>query len=307
MACDRTLTVAQTAEMACAMEVLCPKPGNVGPGRPFKYLNEMSFIASAMGLADAFGDPDASVGALALRAASATKKLVDRNTNLGIILLLAPLVKAAHEDRRKEHCCPPRPRGLRGSVGRVLLGLGEEDSEAIFEAIRLSSPEGLGQSDRYDVNGGIRGNAPVLEAMKHASAWDSVAREYATGYEITFGLTAPNIETFWNDGRSIKESIQQTFLLLLSEIPDTLIARKSGREASETASGMARRAAASGGFFTAPGRDAISALAEFLEDPDNLMNPGTTADLVAAGIFVFLDRVLGREPLPNLLDRWDWR
>jgi triphosphoribosyl-dephospho-CoA synthase len=297
---ERELTVSQIAELACAMEVLCPKPGNVGPGRPFKYMNEMSFIASAIGLADAFAAA-APVGRLVERAAGAAKKLTGRNTNLGIILLMAPLAKAADDRDRADGAMGS---DLRESAARVLAALDDEDSAAIYRAIRSAAPEGLGGSDRYDVNGETH---PIMEAMRFASAWDSVASEYASGYRITFGLTAPRLGELWESGHTLRTSIAQTFLALLGEVPDTLIARKLGRGVSEEASLIARRALGLGGYLSEEGRLAASKLRSLLEDPDNLMNPGTTADLMAAGIFVFLLNELELAPLSELLDRWDVR
>ncbi|MDR1651638.1 MAG: triphosphoribosyl-dephospho-CoA synthase [Synergistaceae bacterium] len=293
-----TLTHAQIAELACFMEALCPKPGNVYPGRPFKYLNEMSFVVSAMGLAEAFSS-DETAGRLALRAARSAKKLVGRNANLGIILLLAPLVRAAG----KSDGGGRRSAG-RASVRQVLEDLGPDDSEAIYEAIRILSPEGLGKSSQYDVNG-AGPVPPILDAMKLASGWDSVAGEYASGYEITFGLAAPAISSFRNEGHTLKDSILQAFLTVLAEVPDTLTERKLGRAAAERTSALARSALLAGGCFTGRGRDAISEMDRELRDADNLKNPGATADLIAAGIFVFLSEELRRTPLTAIVDRWD--
>ncbi|MDR1516153.1 MAG: triphosphoribosyl-dephospho-CoA synthase [Synergistaceae bacterium] len=313
---ERTLPISYIAEMACAMEMLSPKPGNVSPGRPFKYLNEMTFIASASAIADAFADPGVTVGKLVERAVERTKRLTDRNTNLGIILLLAPLVRAARDvtakkltklaetpGSRGEGICP---RELRESLSSVLAGLDGGDASLIYAAIRSASPEGLDRSEKYDVmDFDDEGAPPILEAMRFASPRDSVAREYATGYEITFGLTAPKLAALWNEGRDLRASIAQTFLYLMSEIPDTLIARKMGRKASEDAAISAGLALDLGGCFTGEGRRAVRRLRRMLEDPDNLMNPGTTADLLAAGLFVFLASELERTPLSAILARWD--
>jgi triphosphoribosyl-dephospho-CoA synthase len=148
---------------------------------------------------------------------------------------------------------------------------------------------------------------PILEAMRFASSWDSIASEYATGYEITFGLTAPKLTALWEDGYPLRRSVAQTFLFIMSEVPDTLIARKLGREASESAAASAGRALGLGGCFTAEGRAAMRRLYRTLGDPDNLMNPGTTADLLAAGLFVFLESELERTQMPDILARWDFK
>jgi triphosphoribosyl-dephospho-CoA synthase len=306
--------ISLVAELACAMEMLAPKPGNVSPGKPFRYLNEMTFIASAAGMAEAFADPGLSVGELAARAARTAKKLTDRNANLGIILLLAPLVRAA-SDVLTENGGGAQGDGisgreLRGALSLVLAGLDERDSSAIYAAIRGASPEGLDRSEKYDVNdfddeGGIKSAPPILEAMRFASHRDSIAKEYVTDYGITFGLAAPKLTELWEEGRQLRSSVAHTFLFLMGEVPDTLIARKLGRKASEDVSAAAGRAFGLGGPFTGEGRRAMRDLSLMLDDPDNLMNPGTTADLLAAGIFVFLEDELKRTSLPEILARWD--
>lgn len=304
-----SLRISRTAQLACAMEMLAPKPGNVSPGKPFRYLNEMTFIASAAGIAEAFADPGLSVGKLTERAVMTTKSLTDRNTNLGIILLLAPLVRACGDILTKNISQADGASDLRGALSLVLAGLDADDSSSIYAAIRNASPEGLDRSEKYDVIDfdarGAPSAPPILEAMRFASSRDSIAREYVTDYGITFGLAAPKLAALWEEGRQLRSSVVQTFLFLMSEVPDTLIERKLGRKASLGASEEAGRALALGGCFTDEGKNALRDLSLMLDDPDNLMNPGTTADLLAAGIFVFLDSELKRTPLAEILDRWD--
>jgi len=193
----------------------------------------------------------------------------------------------------------------RESVRAVLDDLDEDDSRRVYSAIRISAPEGLGRSEKHDVHGSA---PPLLEAMKLASSWDSVAGEYASGYGITFNMTAPRLAGLWREGHSLGDCILQTYLALLAEVPDTLVARKLGRDAAENISAGAQAIMESGGCFTAEGREKIAAFDSSLSHPDNLMNPGTTADLTAAGIFVFLREELSVSGLPQVLERWEeWR
>ena len=141
--------------------------------------------------------------------------------------------------------------------------------------------------------------------MKFASQWDSIAREYDTGYEITFGMTAPWLAGLWREGHSLKNCILQTYLMLLGDVCDTLISRKLGCEASERVSREAREILRAGGCLTREGRDKIAEFESSLAHPDNLSNPGTTADLTAAGIFVFLSDELSRSDLPHIVARWE--
>lgn len=287
----RSLSPPQIAGLSCVMEVMCPKPGNVSPGRPAKYMNDLSFLASALGLAAAFEDGGGSVGGMAEEAAARTKDWVNRNTNLGMILLLAPLVKASRAG------APDR-----AAVREVLENLNQEDSRRICEAIRIAAPEGLGGSEKYDVRGGV---PPIMDAMRFAADRDSVAGEYASGFGITFGRTAPSLTALWREGHCLKKCILQVFLMLLAELPDTLIARKLGPGAAQSVSRGADGVLRAGGALTREGRECARAFDASLSHPGNLLNPGTTADLTTAGIFVFLSEELREGGLPHILERWE--
>ena len=292
------LSVAMVAELACFIEVICPKPGNIGPGKPFGHVNEMSLLVSAMGLAEAFRDAEAPLGRMVTRAAQASENMAGRQTRRGTILLLSPLVKASHEIRkRKGHLLAHRASDFRAAARGVLSDVKHPDASAIREVFRSA---GSRDADSMD------DSLPLCESMKGIMSYDSVAREYATGYEITFGITVPCLETLWNKGHALKRSIKQTALVLLSEIPDTEIARHFGEDESIGASEMAGRAVMAGGYFSAEGRRIVKALRARLEDPEKPMPPTATADLAAAGVFVFLERTLGATPLSKLLERWDY-
>ncbi|MDR1019794.1 MAG: triphosphoribosyl-dephospho-CoA synthase [Synergistaceae bacterium] len=300
-----TLSVAMVAELACFIEVICPKPGNIGPGKPYGQINEMSLLVSAMGFSEAFRDAEAPLGRVVTRAAQASKNLVGRETSRGTILLLSPLVKAAHEIRKKKgHLLAPRASDFRAAAGDILSDIKDWDASSILDIFRSAqtTPGGSENSGSDGMDDGL----PLAESMKGAMSGDSVAREYATGYEITFGITVPCLETLWNKGHALKRSIQQTALVLLSEVPDTEIARHFGEDESIGASEMAGRAVMSGGYFSAEGRRVIKALRAHLEDPEKPMPPTATADLTAAGVFVFLERTLSATPLSKLLERWDY-
>lgn len=273
------------------MEVMCPKPGNVSPGMPSKYMSDISFLASALGLAVAFEEGGGSVGEMAERAAGLTKAWVDRNTNLGMILLLAPLVKASRSGTPD-----------RAAVREVLENLDTEDSRRLCEAIRIAEPQGLGDSAEYDVRSET---PPIMDAMRFSAHRDSVAKEYATGFEITFERTVPCLTALWRKGHALKTCILQTYLELLAEFPDTLIARKLGFRAAEKVSRMTRAVVRVGGVFTQEGMQSIRALGSSLSHPKNFLNPGTTADLTTAGIFVFLSKELQEGELPHILERWE--
>ncbi len=265
--------------MACLLEVSAPKPGNVTRFADFRDTSYTDFLASSVILGTVLRKAAAvTTGSLILEVVRETRRLVGRNTNLGIALLFAPLAKAALLGRR---------RTLRSRLHALLTSLSPIDGRKVYEAIRLAAPGGLGKADRFDVRT-TRGRVPLLAAMRRAIEWDSIAREYATDFEITFTIGAPALMGCVKKSGDSEASIIQTWLLLLSKIPDSLIARKCGREEAEKVSRQAEEILALGGAFTQEGRRRLERWDRALRREGNRLNPGTTADLTAAAIYVVL-------------------
>lgn len=283
------------AQIACQLEVSADKPGNVTYGKPFKDVSVEHFLVSAFAIGSAFSQARSlKVGRLVLEAIRDTKTLVDFNTNLGIVLLLAPLAKAA---LRKEKVT------LRERLSKVLGETDEGDTRDVYEAIRLASPGGLKEVPRYGVMGPIP-QIPLLEAMAEASAWDSIAAEYCSDFQIVFTLGLPVLEQASHDMPRLREAVTHTFLTILSKVPDTLISRKNTPEIASKVSRMARDVLEAGSVMSRDGRRMIEEMDLFLRDDKNSLNPGTTADLLVAVLFVALLDVLDRQRLPEMLAKW---
>jgi triphosphoribosyl-dephospho-CoA synthase len=267
------------AQLACLLEVSAPKPGNVSPGRPFADTRYEEFVASAV----AIGGPLSGAGTRALGetirlAVEATAAWTDSNTNLGIVLLLAPLARAA----ALSTATMPMGESLRGVLGSTTV----DDARAVYAAIRLASPGGLGRADAQDISG--EPTVTLLEAMRLAADRDTIASEYVSGFQITFGAGVPALTRARCDRLSWDDAIVETFLTLLAARPDTHIARRGGAALATDVTRRAKDVLADGGVRSARGREAIDALDRSLREEGNLSNPGTTADLTAAAIFVML-------------------
>jgi len=272
--------VARAATLACLVEAAVEKPGNVSPAAAFSDTTYEDFVASADAIGPALaGAERAGVGETVLRAVRETRLRVATNTNLGIVLLLAPLAKAAAGDGAAQ--------GLRRAVARVLRELTVEDARAAYEAIRLASPGGMGQVERHDVAEAAVG-VTLREAMLQAAERDSVAREYATDFEVTFTVGVPTLRAAWEAGSAFAAAVLDCFLTILAAVPDTLIARKRGLDVARRVSERAREVRAVLAAERAAGRSALAAFDAELRDPGHTLNPGTTADLVSASLFVFL-------------------
>ncbi|MCZ7662378.1 MAG: triphosphoribosyl-dephospho-CoA synthase [Thermoleophilia bacterium] len=289
------IEIAWAAQLACVFEVNAEKPGNVTRRANFRDARFEDFLASAVAVGPAFQDAArAAVGETILRAVRDTRRFVRTNTNLGVILLLGPLAKAAGQGG---------PEGLRAAVAHVLNGLTVEDARKTYEAIRLSAPSGLGQVERHGVH--VRDvDVTLRQAMDLARGRDSVAREYVTDFEISLGLGYGTLRQSWAEGCTLSDSVVQTFLTVLAEVPDTLIARKKGQAAAEEVSRRAAEVLAAGGCLSKGGRDELARLDCDLRDESHVLNPGTTADLVAASLFAFLTEGGMLESVPDLVARW---
>jgi len=269
--------VAAAAQLACVLEVSAEKPGNITPTHDFADTSYEDMLRSAIALGAEFGRAgDRGVGETVLAGVQATRRVAGANTNLGIALLLAPLARAA--------LLGGGP--LRERVEHVVEGLTPDDARAAYAAIRAADPGGLDQPVEHDVRS--EPTVSLRVAMAAAAGRDSIAAEYATGCAVTFELGLPALARALDDGLATRDATVELHLRLLAAVPDTLIARKRGRRAAEQASGEAARVLAAGGVRDAAGRAALRAFDDALRRDGNALNPGTTADLVTAVLFVAL-------------------
>ncbi len=280
--------------MACLLEVSAAKPGNVNRRHDFADTRFEDFLLSAIAIGRAMGSAGrVGVGQTIWRAIQDTGRLVHCNTNLGMVLLLAPLATACSQGpslRRSrsspENGSPVAAGGLRESLAEVLAGLTVDDARRTYAAIRLARPGGLGQASQADV--AEEPSITLYRAMALARARDAVAREYVTDFAITFGVGYPTLKDAWHVLDELSMAIVQAFLTILARVPDTLIARKRGAEVAGQVSRWAGEVLTMGGVFTAEGRTGLVDLDRALRDEGHTLNPGTTADLTAAAIFVLL-------------------
>ena len=153
-------------------------------------------------------------------------------------------------------------------------------------AIRRAAPGGLGQAPAQDV--ADEPTLPLLDVMRLAAHRDGIAREYASTFEVTFETGVPALDAARRDGLSWDDAVVETFLTLLARSPDTHIARRAGEEIAADVSRRARATLEAGGVRSALGRRALEAMDVELRDAGHSKNPGTTADLTTAAIFVVL-------------------
>jgi triphosphoribosyl-dephospho-CoA synthase len=190
--------------------------------------------------------------------------------------LLAPLARAALVSGGS----------LRQRLARVLVEATVDDATQVYAAIRCAHPGGLGAAAEEDVAGAP--SVTLREAMALAAERDSIAREYVTEFALTFEVGVPAVRTAREDGLAWTDAAVDAYLRLLASTADTHIARKLGRAEAESVSRQAREVLRAGGTRSEDGRRALAELDAQLRDPKNRRNPGTTADLTCAAIFVVI-------------------
>lgn len=294
--------IAWAAQAACILEANAPKVGNVNRLNDFADCSLEDFHMSAVAIAEPLGWVKAlGVGQTIRAAIQATRQAVPTNTNLGMVLLLVPLAMAwslmeqsCEEKNGVGEKKEPQREGWAREIANVLTGLTAEDTRYVYEAIRIATPSGMGHSESHDIYQENSPDITLLEAMRLAASWDMVALEYVNQFHTVLEVGLPVLERALNAGLSLPHAIAHTHLFLLSQFPDTLIARKVGLSLSETVQARAQMVWEEGGWRTDAGRAQAAAFDAWLREDGHHLNPGSTADLIAAILFVlFLENGLG--------------
>lgn len=270
--------VAEAIRWACVTELAALKPGNVGLHGAGHGMHVADFLTSAACIAPLLALPGWSVGERIYRCIAATRAAVGCNTNLGIVLLCAPLAQAVLH--------PPDPGVLLPAgegVKRVLAELDQTDTDWVFRAIRLANPGGLGDSAQHDVHAAA--TAALVEVMRTAAARDRIAYQYAHDFADIFGLgldTWTCARPHWPDAAW---TAVEVYLAFLAAFPDTHIVRKFGMESAQEIQQIGKRLLQ----YVKESRQPEQVRALLLDYDCRLkqdgINPGTSADLTVATLF----------------------
>lgn len=273
---DRMAEVRKSLLLACVLEATARKPGNAHVYAHVKDLHYGQFLEGGVVVADALSNEvENGVGHAILAAVRESRNVARTNFNLGIILVLAPLAAAALRNRTQ------------WDIEEVLDHLTVEDARNAYQAIREAEPGGLGNVDDQDIAGEPTIN--LRQAMALAADRDSIARQYAGGYVDLFNVGLPAFaETLQRRG-AVEDAIIACQLTWMEKLPDSLIERRHGRE---TATMCQRRAGQlletlqrhppDGPFAEG---SAVTEFDRWMRSRASGLNPGTSADLVAATLF----------------------
>jgi triphosphoribosyl-dephospho-CoA synthase len=302
--CEKAQHISKCLQLAIMLEVSAQKPGNVSFTSSFEGTRVEHFLASAVAAGPTFQEA-------AYRGTSVAEKRLEvgevglgeliktcavdvngwqrgGNTILGTVMLFVPIAVAAGMTPTKEDY------GLDFSLLRKNTDLAVKsttawDSVHLYEAVDIASPSGLGDAPDLDVTDPaskerlLKENVSLFEVFKIASEYDDICYEWVNSYPITFDLAYPYLMKQL-ESKPLNTAVVHTFLKILSERPDTFIARKVGKEKAREVSLDAKGVLELGGLETAKGKKSLAEFDKKLRSSGNSCNPGTTADLTAAAL-----------------------
>jgi triphosphoribosyl-dephospho-CoA synthase len=291
--------------LAILFEVSADKPGNVNLTTGFEGTRYEHFLASAVaatpwfelaaerGIAVSKGEISVS----SVRIGQIIRNCVldinawqhGGNTLLGTVILLSPIaVAAGMTSTLKENVFEIQQ--LRENMKCITESTSAADAVDVYEAIKIAKPSGLGEAPELDVNNSdsinriVKENITLYQVFKIASAYDRVCSEWISNYPITLEFAYPYLMKQISESKDLNKAIIHTFLKVLAEYPDTFIARKIGIEKAKEVSAKANKILELGGLETSIGKKRLHEFDLELRKSSNDLNPGTTADIVAAAL-----------------------
>jgi triphosphoribosyl-dephospho-CoA synthase len=294
--------ISRCLQLAILLEVSADKPGNVNFASSFESTNVVHFLASAVAAGPSFQQAaergiqiaqgklqvsEAGLGELIkLGAKEISEWQRGGNTILGTVMLFAPIAVAAGMTQTGEGFRLDFGQ-LRKNIDAVIKASTPVDSVNLYEAIDIAMPSGLNQAPDLSVSDPaskqrlIKENITLYKVFDIAKDYDDICSEWIRNYPIIFDLAYPYLTEQLKDA-DINTAVVNTFLKILSEHPDTFIARKAGLEKAKKVSAQAKWVVDLGGASTPDGIVAVAKFDRSLREAGNHYNPGTTADITAA-------------------------
>jgi triphosphoribosyl-dephospho-CoA synthase len=302
--CEKAQQISKCLQLAILLEVSTEKPGNVTLTSSFEGTICQHFLASAIAAGPSFqeaahrgasvaenklGVSEVGLGQLIKTCANEVNTWQrGGNTILGTIMLFTPIAVAAGMTSTNKNYCFDFSV-LRKNIDLTIKSTTAWDSVHLYEAVNIASPSGLNESPELDINDPaskerlIRENVNLFEVFKIGAGYDDVCYEWVNNYPITFDLAYPYLMEQLKS-KPFNTAVVNTFLKILSEHPDTFIARKVGKEKANEVSSDAKDVLEFGGLETDKGKKRLTKLDAKLRESQNKCNPGTTADLTAAAL-----------------------
>jgi triphosphoribosyl-dephospho-CoA synthase len=302
--CEKAQHISKCLQLAIMLEVSVQKPGNISFTSSFEKTRVEHFLASAVAAGPTFQEAaylgtSVSEKRLNVGKVGLGKLIKDctvdvnawqrgGNTILGTIILFVPMAVAAGMTPTKEDYVFDFSL-LRKNIDFAVKSTTAWDSVHLYEAVGIANPSGLNDAPDLDVTNPaskerlLKENVGLFEVFKIASAYDDICYEWVNNYPVTFDLAYPCLIKQL-ESKPLDIAVVNAFLKILSERPDTFIARKVGKEKALEVSKEAKEVLELGGLETATGKKKLAAFDKKLRLSGNKYNPGTTADLTASAV-----------------------
>ena len=299
---EKAKHISRCLELAMLLEVSAAKPGNVNFVAGFEGTRVEHFLASAVAAAPSFEEAanrgiavsekklpvnDVGMGQIIKKCvADINAWQKGGNTLLGTVILFVPMAVAAGMTPVKGNFDFSQ---LRENLRLAVESTTAEDAVHLYEAIDIAKPGGLNGAPDLDVHDShskerlLKENVSLYQVFKIAAGYDDICSEWVNNYPITFNVAYPYLSEQLKS-RDLNTAIVHTFLKVLSEHPDTFIARKVGYEKAWEISLDAKKVLELGSVETSNGRKSLREFDRKLRESGNLLNPGTTADITAAAL-----------------------
>jgi triphosphoribosyl-dephospho-CoA synthase len=302
--CEKAQHISKCLQLAIMLEVSSQKPGNVSFTSSFEKTRVEHFLASAVAAGPTFqeaaylgtsvAEKKLNIGKVGLGelikdcALDVNSWQKGGNTILGTVMLFVPIAVAAGITPMKEDYSLDFSV-LRKEIDLVVKSTSAWDSVHLYQAVGIASPSGLNDAPELDVTDPaskerlLKENVSLFKVFKIASAYDDICYEWVNNFPITFDTAYPYLITQLKS-KPLNTAVVHTFLKILSERPDTFIARKVNKEKAQEVSNDAKAILDLGGLDTARGKKSLAEFDKKLRLKGNSCNPGTTADLTAAAL-----------------------
>ena len=301
---EKAQYISECLQLAILLEVSSEKPGNVNLTSSFEGTTCQHFLASAIAAGPAFQEAaylgaqvtERKIGIAKVGLGQLIKTCTGNvnawqrggNTILGTIMLFVPIAAAAGMTPAKKDFSLDFLE-MRKNIDKLISASTALDSVHLYEAIAIANPSGLNKSADLDVNDPdskrrlIQENVTLLEVFKIGVDYDDISNEWVNNFPVTFDIGYPFLKEQLKT-KPLNIAIVHTFLKILSERPDTFIARKVGRQKAIEVSADAKAVLELGGLETEKGTKSLREFDQKLRQSQNKCNPGTTADLTAAAL-----------------------
>ena len=261
---------------ACRKDIELIKPGNVNIKSPHSDTNAEDYLESSLLSSKELFKPDYSLGERILNSIKITRSKIKTNTNLGIILLCAPIIHA---------CIYFNNLTMREGIKKTLSSSTVKDTQDLCMAINISAPGGLGTREIYDT--ASKPTVNILEIMNHSASYDRISYQYSHDYSDIFDFIIPRLVFLNKKHNSLDISLSLMFMEILAKIPDSHISRKFDDKIAKKTSNNASD------LLKILDREySPDYLADRLNNLDyeykkKGINPGTTADLLVASLMIY--------------------